>query len=474
MRCLLVALGLLLILVMPAFAALTATTIFEVQPTTGSNLNGGCYDNAFRGVGASIDYTYDAPQVFSFTDLTAAASTALTSAAATFTAAMVGNCLHLESAAAGTPGYILIVAFVSSTQVTMEASRTITTGVGKLGGATASYNGQTTTTLAASLVPGNIIYHKASGQTWNEAVTLSVSGSAVGAIETVGYNLVRTDKPTGTSRPTNARAAAGTVGINVTGTINVLRNLVVSGAGTIGIQTVSTTLLDNVRATASGTTGITGSLNSMYRDCEADANGTVGISLTASNNVVMHCNIHHNTGAGILHVTSGFNYYIGNLIHHNSSHGVSYTTAAPVVALINNTIDCNSSVASCGSSAIDGVNIATGLAMLSQSVVINNIFSNNGRDGFRKVTAGGVSATMLMDYNTYFGNIGTSQTNALAGAHDTALNPGYVNAASGDYAIGSTLQAQGIPGIFPAGTSTGYTDMGAVQRRNEDVFHVFP
>lgn len=458
-----------------AWAALTATTIFEVQPTTGSNLNGGCYDNAFRGVGASIDYTYDAPQVFSFTDLTAAASTALTTASNSFTAAMVGNCLHLESAAAGTPGYILIVAFVSAGEVTMEASRTITTGVGKLGGATASYNGQTTTTLAASLVAGNIVYHKASGQTWNEAVTFSVVGSAAAfPIIVEGYNVTRGDTPTGTSRPTNARGGAGTVGLNITVAFYLLKNIVVSGAGTVGIQFTSNSVLQNVRSTGNGTIGFLGTFSNFLYNCESDLNTTVGVSFTSIGNTVLHSNIHNNTGAGFLSIANGINYYLSNIIAHNASHGVSYTTATPTPVLVNNTIDCNSSAASCGSSAVDGVNIASGLGLYAQSVVLNNIFSNNGRDGFRKVTAGGVYSGVLMDYNDYFGNVGTSQTNAIAGTHDTALNPGYANAASGDYAIGMNLQALGIPGLFPAGTSMGYTDMGAIQRKSEDSFHVFP
>jgi hypothetical protein len=110
-------------------------------------------------------------------------------------------------------------------------------------------------------------------------------------------------------------------------------------------------------------------------------------------------------------------------------------------------------------------------------MIINNIFSNNGRDGFRKTTAG-VSPNITMDYNNFFGNVGIPRTNVTAGMHDQALAPGYVSAAAGDYAIGTNLQALGIPGAFPASTSTGYIDIGAVQRKNliqvGSFFHVFP
>ena len=467
---------LIVFLVHTAFAAIPATAVWEVRPTTGSNLNGGGYDSAFTGVGGSVDYTQQDAAQISFTDLSAVASTTLTSAAAGFTAAMVGNAVHLESAAVGTPGYYFITAFTDSSTVTIDRSTTITTGVGKLGGATASYTGQTTTTLAASLVAGNIGYHKGSGQTWNEAGVLGVAGTNALPMVVEGYNTTRGDAPTGTLRPTNARAGAGTIGINITGGFYILKHLVVSGAGTIGIQlTANFGIFRNVRVTGSGTVGFEINANDVQLiQCEADLNVSQGIDLLGARDRVVSSYVHHNTMLGIQSTTSLDVSILSSIIARNSGHGI-WLTGTPDALIVGNTIDCNSSAVSCGSSAVDGININTSTDFDAGSVITNNILSNNGRDGIRKVTSTGTNSNAYLDYNNYFGNVGAARTNVAAGPHDLALNPTYADAGGGNYAIGTNVQAQGFPGLFPAGLSRGYLDLGAVQSKGGgNVFQIFP
>ena len=130
---------------------------------------------------------------------------------------------------------------------------------------------------------------------------------------------------------------------------------------------------------------------------------------------------------------------------------------------------------SCGSSAVDGININTSTDFDAGSVITNNILSNNGRDGIRKVTSTGTNSNAYLDYNNYFGNVGAARTNVAAGPHDLALNPTYADAGGGNYAIGTNVQAQGFPGLFPAGLSRGYLDLGAVQSKGGgNVFQIFP
>lgn len=455
------------------FAAVAATRVYEVRPTTGSNLNGGCYDSAFTGVGGSIDYTYTTPTVFSFTDLTAVASTTVTSASNPFTAAMVGNCIHFESGVEGTPGFFVITAFTSAGQVTIDTSVTWTTGVGKLGGATASISGQTTTTLGASLTLSNKVWIK--NEAWNEAAVFSSGGSGGPAAIVEGYNLVRGDNPTGTSRPTNARAGAGAIGLSVTGNFLIFKNLVVSGAGTIcwNIAGTAVTLI-NTRATACGAEGykaLTGGTVALL-SCEADLNTTIGVNLAVGPAIVSGCYLHHNTTTGLTNSSTSSVTIARSIIARNTSFGIAITNVSQL-ALLNNTIDCNSSAASCGSSAVDGLNISSGNYVKIGSMMVGNIFSNNGRDGIRQVSV--QADTVWTDYNNYFGNVGTARTNISAGPHDLALNPAFANAAAGDYAIGTALQAQGWPGLFPASTTTGYLDVGAVQQRGGgNVFNIFP
>lgn len=474
MKCLLAVLFALL-MAGTCFAAASATRVYEVQPTTGSNLNGGCYDSAFTGVGGSIDYTYITPTVFSFTDLTAVASTTVTSASNPFTAAMVGNCIHLESAAVGTPGFFVITAFTSAGQVTIDTSVTWTTGIGKLGGATASYNGQTTTTLAVSLVPGNIVYHKGSGQTWNEAVVLTVSGStAVGPITLTGYNATRTDNPTGTARPTNA-VASTKVPFTISGSHYIVRHLVASGSSGFGFtSTGSNHLFWNVRATGSASSGLNaGGSYITYWQCESDLNAVSGIANNQVGLMVVGCYSHHNTVSGIRVNTSQTVTILHSIIARNSGNGILFAGGPPVAVLIGNTIDCNGSAANCASAAFDGINLVTGFDFSAGSLIVNNIFSNNERDGVRKTDSLGNNASVIADFNNYFGNVGAARTNFPIGPSDQTLNPTYAAAASGNYAIGTNLQAMGYPGLFPAGTTTGYRDIGAVQHR-ETFFHVFP
>lgn len=457
-----------------SYAALGSATVWEVRPATGSNLNGGCYDATVASAGPDATLTGTALQ--SFTDLTAVASTTVTSVAALFTSAMVGNCLHVESGI-GTPGFLMITAFTNASTITVDRSVTITAGDGKVGGATASLGGQTTTSLAASLVAGNTVYVK--NEAWNEAVSLTVSGTGGVPITVEGYNTTRGDAPIGATRPTNARAAAGAVGFLVSGNHYQIKNMIVSGAGTIGFSFTGIGLRGiNLRATANGAAGFNiTNTNVSIIACEADLNTTSGLVITNASVTVNYCTVHHNTTSGIAHSGAGLNVLTNNLIHHNSSHGLAVTANASLV-LLHNTFDCNTSAASCGAAAIDGINVASAIFLAAQTVVMNNIFSNNGRYGFNQVTAVQNNNDMFIDYNDYFGNGTAARANVPTGAHDLALNPTYVDAANGNYAIGTPLQAQGYPGLFPAGTTTGFRDMGAVQRQNliqvGSHFHVFP
>ncbi len=457
-----------------ASAAIPATAVWEVRPTTGSNLNGGGYDSALTGVGSSVDCSQTGT-ILSFTGLTAEASSTLTDSSAQFTAAHVGNAIHLESASVGTPGYYFITVFTDASTVTIDRSTTITTGVGKLCGPTKSFNGQTTTTLAASLVGGNIVYVK--NEAWNEAVTLSASGTSSSSILVEGYNTTRGDAPTGTSRPTNARALAGAVAMTISGAFYQVNHLVVSAAGTNGWNfSGGNIVLWNVRATACGLAGfLSPGGNVTLLQCEADLNGSIGVSVTTAVGTVLYgCYVHNNVTSGVNTSNNGYVGIYNSIVTGNTSHGISVSAGAPVLHVIGNTINCNSSTGSCGASTVDGVNMAAGLVFNAGSIFLNNIFSNNGRYGVNKVTPVGVNTNLWLDYNNYFGNGTAARNNVPVGPHDLALDPSYANAAAGNYAIGTSLRAKGYPGLFPAALTTGFRDIGAVQSPGEVLFHVFP
>ena len=99
-------------------AGLQADSAWEVR-TTGSNNNGGCYDQG----GTGTDYTQQDAAQYAPTDLAQAlSSTTLTSAAAGFTEAMVDNCIQITGTGTGpfTAGFYEITAFTNSSTVTID------------------------------------------------------------------------------------------------------------------------------------------------------------------------------------------------------------------------------------------------------------------------------------------------------------------------------------------------------------------
>jgi hypothetical protein len=123
----------------------------------GSDLNGGGY-NPNRS-GAGTDYSLQAAAQLLVTDGGCANATAFTSAAAGFTALMVGSVMQITDIGTnGTLGFFEIVAYVSPTQVTLDrvvtAGQTATGMTARVGGALATATAAATvsaTSLAVSI-----------------------------------------------------------------------------------------------------------------------------------------------------------------------------------------------------------------------------------------------------------------------------------------------------------------------------------
>src|SRR5712691_11517011 len=167
---LLVSVLLLLLGVQVCVAAITANTIWEVRPTNGSNLNGACFDSTIANAGT--DYSQQNTAQLSLSDMaTTGVTTTVTSVTGGFTAAMIGNCLRIDSGTNWTLGWYQITAVTDTNTLPVDRAPTSAAGVsgtGKVGGATKSFVSQTTATLAAKLVAGNTVYVK--NEAWNEAV----------------------------------------------------------------------------------------------------------------------------------------------------------------------------------------------------------------------------------------------------------------------------------------------------------------
>lgn len=183
--------------------------------------------------------------------------------------------------------------------------------------------------------------------------------------------------------------------------------------------------------------------------------------------------IHDNTGNGI-DVPSGSDgskLIHWNIVARNGGHGYSQADlgagSSGCVNIYQNTFDANTG---------DGARIAgTGTRTLGGGIY-NNGFTNNGGYGLNfsspPTLAQFQAANTLIRNNGYYNNssgaFNPSAANPETGAVTT--DPAYVNAAAGDFSIGTNWKAKGFPlaGSLLVGTYSttySYVDIGAAQRQ---------
>ena len=428
--------------------AIPATCVWEVRPTNGTANAGGGFDPAVASPGTDFSQQ-DAVQV-AYTDLVIGASNTLTSAATPFTSADVGNNIAITGGTGFTTGIYNIRSYAASAVTLDRSPGTLasTGGTGNLGGARKGIVGGTTT-LASSVVAGNIVWIK--NEAWNEAVQMAVAGSTGNPITFEGYNTSRGDSPTGSNRPRLNRG--GAAGNAIGGSLGdlIFKNIWVSNVGGTGgwNNTTSTCVFINCRS--SNNTGYGFNVAGIKINCEADNNTGSGFGAAASTSRgLIGCYAHDNSGVGITFVANN-EAAIFSISEANSSHGISLSTSTNMV--FGCTINGNTGAST------DGLT-SSGITPAGSSSY-NNIISNNGRYGAN--TTDGDSATA--NYNNYYGNGTSARNNFPTGPNDIALDPGFTNAANGDFSVGTNMKAVGFPGIFPSGASTGYLDIGAVQRQ---------
>lgn len=332
--------------------------------------------------------------------------------------------------------------------------RNCTTGVGagmtgNMGGARLGFTGGTNT-LVSSYVSGNKIWVK--NEAWNEAFTCATGGSGSAPCVVEGYNTARGDAPTTTAaQPKNNRASAAGDAITTSALEFIWKYIQVTGAGGSGF--VSSAGRETYWFCRSFSNGARGfhcgtSDGQTYLGCESYSNTSNGMG-TSISPFCFGCSIHDNSSGGIS--TNGNN-FTGhyNIIFANAGSGLACDSGS--LWFISNTVYGNTGASS------DGVNCNPSHV---STLFLNNILANNGRDGVR---SGSTYNGIVADYNDYNGNSGVARTNFPTGPNDSTLAPTFTNAGAGDFSIGTNLKALGWPGVFPGATSTGYLDIGAVQR----------
>ena len=429
-----------------------ATSVYEIRPTNGNANNGG----GFVPGGSGIDRSQqDAAHVIfdgsTIAGTTPGVSATITITGYTVTADDVNNFLCITGGANFSVG-IFHIASVNVGANTWTLDRNVSGAaasglVARMGGARTGFT-TGSTALGATLAGGAKVWVK--NEAWNEAAVINSSGADGSWIDVEGYNTARgdlADPANWANRPTNDRATAGAIGFNISGLRVVLKYLRVRRAGTVGFQPAGQLdICIGCRADSNGSLGFSATL-AVLLACEADSNTTHGFA-PGTETLCIGCYSHDNTQRGFDLLGEGIA-LLNCISEANAGHGIAVGNVR--TRIINCTVNGNPGA------LIDGINYGTPPV---SSILINTIMSNNGRYG-ANATDGD---SLWTDNNNYFGNGTAARNNVPAGANDRALDPQFVDAAGGNFAIGTNLKGLGWPGLFPGGLSTGGMDIGAVQR----------
>lgn len=458
-----------------------------------------------------------------------AGSTTLTVSSGSFTRMMVGNLLYIASGTNFQTGWYEIATFTDASNVVLDRTPTSggagSNGVIKVGGA-GRWNALEDAQLEA--IPGSSFVHVKNGSyTISGSISISSSNSTNNSRSNIqGYNSVRGDVCNESNRPV-ITCAANTIGLGqwvdltnfkitgtgtpvlTPGTSAIVNNVSVfctsSTASRTAITLGTTNVLTVVEACSLNGTAInansTGRLTGVYvhdsvsgittngnnlvmNNIIVQACKTVGISWTSSSgtstgylsNATIYGNSGKNCTNGLYHNSASLTTdYVTNTIFsgwttgHNQS-ATNQTNRESFCNFYNNTTDVTNVSKSPTDLAlnpsftdvaeISGTTATTSGSVLTQSggdfstvednVDVLRVLSGTG------VTTGGYlitshTATTLTVNNA----LGTSS----AGDVNYFIPTGH------DFSIGTNLKAAGIMGAYPGSATTGYMDIGAVQRQ---------
>lgn len=260
-----------------------------------------------------------------------------------------------------------------------------------------------------------------------------------------------------------------------------------SGALTLG-------WVENFELAQQGASGIAanvGASGGVFYNVKISDAGAQGWFTNNSANRIIGCEI-SGTGAEAISLTSQQHVHIGNYVHDITGDGILYASTANTSLIARNNIvdtctgrgiyinvadSANTSfkmvsgntVYGCGNSGLEVVDAD------SNVILINNIFSENGNAAGEynvEWVAGNADFTGFHAWNVFFhsSGAGSNVSGLTIGGHvassELITDPLFTNATGGDFSIGSTSPAKavGYPGVFLGG-STGYLDIGAVQRQ---------
>lgn len=420
----------------------------------------------------TIDYSQQAAAQFAYTDLASVGAGLLVSSVAKpFAKQQVGNSLIITGGTNFTPG-TYVIASVAAGVATVVGPGNITTGAGVNG--TGGQGGA----LLSPAVPfgiktsNNQVFVKAGTYSITTASTNVAGGcisdgsssATVGNRIIEGYNSIRGDLGTAPLLQVAAAVSTPTI-INIVGSNNdqMIRNLVLDG----GSNTTSKGFVSTKRCylykmgfkncTANGceTNTSPSSISYCYATGCGGTSGThFGFIDTNGGGHYFACEAYSNTVGGFNAASNGDSY--SNCLAYNNSGGSSDGFANTAgQQFYQGCVSYNN--------GRDGFRIGNG-------VTVNCIAETNAGKGFNRLSVAQASMLILncATYNNTGGAIDTTSFPFVIGLV-TGSSSFFTNAASGDFSLnntasaGAAARATGYPGVYPAGTTTGFIDIGGAQ-----------
>ncbi len=458
-------------------ASIGSATLFDGTNASGVSTAAGCGTAAtLSSLTWGVDYSLQASPKITFTDMVASATT-FTSVANPVGKNMIGNYINITS---GTNYTVQRVEVVSTSTITATVDKTLGAtagagGNGKLGGALASPGmaSRAGSSAPGAWVAGNDVFLKSGTYTLTSALS-NVSGGlfAPSGDGSVGNNIViegfqTVPKDVSMAATIGTGALTGITAIALNGANSVARNLIVDGVAgansNTGFSSSVWTLLDRCKA-SNCDAGISLGAGGFAIRCEATACLSVGISLQGDSVGAFACYSHDNTGHGFgICDGASLAFCISDT---NGSNGFL------IAAIANNG---NTNLLNCVAYGNTGSGFLRDDS--TSPVLLANCIAEANGSGFASSSAD--ASMFLLNCAAY--NTGTAiGTNVLVPAIGfvTGSASFFTNAAAGNFALNSTAGAgaaargTGFPGVLPAGTTTGHSDIGAAQHADPAVTDV--
>lgn len=442
----------LLFIASNGYAVISNSTVWEFRATATSANNSGGFVRGASGT----DYTLQDSTHSVHTDLVIdGANTAMiTSASHKFTADDIGNLINITAGTGFTTGRYEILSVEASTATLDRSCGTAssTDGTGYIGGALPNF----TDALLETFEPGNVGYVKNGSYTITENISVAKVGRTTATITLEGYNASRGDLPAFANRPT---ITTGTYYFRP-GKLWVLDSMNFTGvpayAGVIGAS--------------AGYSQIYFKRLNVINTAALNQSGYAVKSFSEPEIYMVDCDV-RSINKYAISGGNGSIYLYGCYIH-DSTHGINsegtFNLCADDTIFDSNTVAVNRCsrwrLSNC---TFYGVGSST--AMLTNELVAfsyaKNCIFDNYSTGMQ--ITDGLDCMMHLMNNDFHVTVATTAPCVDMGGN-VNLDPQFTDAANDDFTIGTNLKGIGFPSSWEGLSITGYPDIGAVQRQEQE------